>query len=335
MMMTSCLTPPKCAMASSSASTTLGPAASKERELRIDEINNRNGNYVHNYKKAFMPRRELRYQEITHSMPSQKIEIFKYLEDWAEHNILVHLKPVDKCWQPQDFLPHSRTTGDTDGFLEQVKELRERANEIPDDYFVVLVGNMITEDALPTYQTMLNTLDGVQDETVDMSQIERTIQYLITYGMDPGAENNPYLAFIYTSFLERATAISHGNTAKLAKEHGDLKLAQICGTIASDEKRREAAYTKIVAKLFELYPDFTRLGVYTTNDYADILELLISVWKVETLTGLSPEGRKAQDYVCGLAPRIRKLEERVQLRDKRPLTSVPISWIFGGQVRVI
>lgn len=164
-----------------------------------------------------MPRRELRYQEITHSMPSQKIEIFKYLEDWAEHNILIHLKPVDKCWQPQDFLPDSQTTGDTDGFLGQVKELRERAKEIPDDYFVVLVGNMITEDALPTYQTMLNTLDGVRDETgsspiswavwnrawtaeenrhgdllnkylyltgrVDMSQIERTIQYLITYGM--------------------------------------------------------------------------------------------------------------------------------------------------------
>ncbi|XP_009368232.1 stearoyl-[acyl-carrier-protein] 9-desaturase, chloroplastic-like [Pyrus x bretschneideri] len=392
-------------MASSSASTTVGRAASKERELRIDEINISNGNYVHNYKKAFMPQRELRYQEITHSMPSQKIEIFKYLEDWAEHNILIHLKPVDKCWQPQDFLPDSRTTGNTDGFLEQVKELRERANEIPDDYFVVLVGNMITEDALPTYQTMLNALDGVQDETgsspiswavwnrawtaeenrhgdllnkylyltgrVDMSQIERTIQYLITYGMDPGGENNPYLAFIYTSFQERATAISHGNTAKLAKEHGDLKLAQICGTIASDEKRHEAAYTKIVAKLFELDPDFTvislahmmkkqitmpahlmydgrdhhlfhhfssvaqRLGVYTTNDYADILELLLSVWKVDSLTGLSPEGRKAQDYVCGLAPRIRKLEERVQLRDKRPLTSVPISWIFGRQVRII
>ncbi|RXI00854.1 hypothetical protein DVH24_001088 [Malus domestica] len=322
MMMTSCLTPPKCAMASSSASTTLGPAASKERELRIDEINNRNGNYVHNYKKAFMPRRELRYQEITHSMPSQKIEIFKYLEDWAEHNILVHLKPVDKCWQPQDFLPHSRTTGDTDGFLEQVKELRERANEIPDDYFVVLVGNMITEDALPTYQTMLNTLDGVQDETGSSP-----ISWAVWNRAWTAEENR------HGDLLNKATAISHGNTAKLAKEHGDLKLAQICGTIASDEKRREAAYTKIVAKLFEFVAQ--RLGVYTTNDYADILELLLSVWKVETLTGLSPEGRKAQDYVCGLAPRIRKLEERVQLRDKRPLTSVPISWIFGGQVRVI
>jgi acyl-[acyl-carrier-protein] desaturase len=31
--------------------------------------------------------------------------------------------------------------------------------------FVCLVRDMITEEALPTYQTMLNTLDGVRDET--------------------------------------------------------------------------------------------------------------------------------------------------------------------------
>ncbi|GKD39303.1 ankyrin repeat-containing protein [Tanacetum coccineum] len=46
-----------------------------------------------------------------------------------------------------------------------VTELRARANELPDEYFVILAGDMITEEALPTYQTMLNTLDGVRDET--------------------------------------------------------------------------------------------------------------------------------------------------------------------------
>ena len=146
-------------------------------------------------------------------MPPQKIEIFKSMDSWAEQNILVHLKPVEKCWQPQDFLPDPVS----DGFHEQVKELRDRAKELPDDYFVVLVGDMITEEALPTYQTMLNTLDGVRDETgasptswaiwtrawtaeenrhgdllnkylylsgrVDMRQIEKTIQYLIGSGM--------------------------------------------------------------------------------------------------------------------------------------------------------
>ena len=47
----------------------------------------------------------------------------------------------------------------------QVKELRTQAEKLPDDYLVVLVGDMITEEGLPTYMTMLNTLDGVRDET--------------------------------------------------------------------------------------------------------------------------------------------------------------------------
>ncbi|CAN4097625.1 unnamed protein product [Withania somnifera] len=332
-------------------------------------------------------------------MPPQKIEIFKSLEGWAEENLLALLKPVEKCWQPQDFLPDPAS----DRFHDQVNELRARAKELPDDYFVVLVGDMITEEALPTYQTMLNTLDGVRDETgasptswaiwtrawtaeenrhgdllnkylylsgrVDMRAIEKTIQYLIGSGMDPRTENSPYLGFIYTSFQERATFVSHGNTARLAKEHGDIKLAQICGTIAADEKRHETAYTKIVEKLFEIDPDGTvlafadmmrkkvsmpahlmydgrddnlfdhfsavaqRLGVYTASDYADILEFLVDRWKVSDLSGLSGEGTKAQEYVCGLPPRIRRLEERAQGRAKQgPI--IPFSWIYDREVKL-
>lgn len=163
-------------------------------------------------KKPFCPPREVHVQ-VTHSMPPQKVEIFRALEDWAENNILVHLKPVENCWQPQDFLPDPSS----EGFYEEVQELRERSKEIPDDHYVCLVGDMITEEALPTYQTMLNTLDGVRDETgasltswaiwtrawtaeenrhgdllnkylyltgrVNMKQIEKTIQYLIGSGM--------------------------------------------------------------------------------------------------------------------------------------------------------
>ncbi|XP_017974120.1 PREDICTED: stearoyl-[acyl-carrier-protein] 9-desaturase, chloroplastic isoform X2 [Theobroma cacao] len=332
-------------------------------------------------------------------MPQQKIEIFKSLEDWAEKNFLIYLKPVEKCWQPQDFLPDPTS----DGFGEQVKELRERAKEIPDDYFVVLIGDMITEEALPTYQQMLNSAEEIRDETggsltpwaiwtrawtaeenrhgdllnkylhlsgrVDMRQIEKTIQYLIGSGMDPGTEKNPYLGLIYTSFQERATFISHGNSARLAKKHGDINLAQICGSIASDEKRHGTAYTKVVEKLFEIDPDGTllafadmmrkkismpghlmydgrddnlfdhfsavaqRIGVYTAKDYADILEFLVERWKVKELTGLSADGRQAQDYVCGLPPRIRRLEERAQGR-ARQAPSIPFSWIFDREVQL-
>lgn len=146
-------------------------------------------------------------------MPPEKMEIFRSLDEWAERNVLVHLKPVESSWQPQDFLPDP-ASGE---FYAQVEELRRRAEEIPDEYFVCLVGDLVTEEALPTYQTMLNSFDGVRDETgasltpwaiwtrawtaeenrhgdllkqylylcgrVDMRQIEKTIQHLIGCGM--------------------------------------------------------------------------------------------------------------------------------------------------------
>ncbi|KAL5998048.1 Stearoyl-[acyl-carrier-protein] 9-desaturase 7, chloroplastic [Asimina triloba] len=333
------------------------------------------------------------------SVPPANMEMFKSLDKWAEENVLPLLKPVERNWQPHDFLPEPNS----EGFFEEISELRKRSEELPDDYFVCLVGDMITEESLPTYQTMLNTMDGVRDETgaslspwaiwtrawtaeenrhgdllnkylylcgrVDMRQIEKTIQYLLGSGMVVEAENHPYMGFIYVSFQERATFVSHGNTAKQAKEFGDLKLAQICGTIAADEKRHETAYRKIVGKFFEMDPDGAmlalgdmmrkkitmpahlvydgqdeqlfehfsavaqRLKVYTAKDYADILEELLGGWNVEKLSGLSSAGREAQDYVCKLPSRIRRLEERARARAKEAPT-MPFSWIFNRQVRL-
>lgn len=39
---------------------------------------------------------------------------------------------------------------------------------------------------------------------------------------------------------ERATKISHGNTARLASLHGDAALTKVCGLIAADEGRHES-----------------------------------------------------------------------------------------------
>ncbi|GMY32719.1 stearoy-l ACP desaturase [Fagus crenata] len=335
--------------------------------------------------------------EVIRPMPPEKVEIFKYMEDWASENILTLLKPVDKCWQPQDFLPNP-TSG---GFLEQVKELRERTMEIPDDILIILAASLITEEALPTYQSRFNATDVLRDETgidstpwaiwtrswsaeenrhgdllnkylylsgrVDTRQIEKTIQYLIGSGMDLGTGANPYLGIIYTSFQERATFVSHGNTARLVKKHGDIKLAQICGTIAADEKRHESAYTKIVEKLFELDPNETimafadvmrrkismpghlmydgsdqnlfvnvstvssRIGAYSALDYIDVMEHFVAKWNVEKLTGLSSEGKKAQDFVCELPRRMRKVERRNEKKVKE-MQTIPFSWIFGREV---
>lgn len=223
--------------------------------------------------------------QVLHSITEERLDYVKSMGDYLTKQVQPLLKPVEKCWQPYDLLPKSE---DPD-FTDKVRDLRKRTSNLPDDYLVVFVGDMITEEALPTYMTMLNTLDGVRDETgasdtpwanwtrawtaeenrhgdamnkymyltgrVNMKSVEVTIQNLISSGMDPKTENNPYLGFLYTSFQERATKISHGNTARHALEYGDETLAKLSGLIASDEARHEQAYQRIIERLYELDPN--------------------------------------------------------------------------------
>ena len=59
------------------------------------------------------------------------------------------------------------------------------------------------------------------------------------------------LCFVYTAFQERATKVSHGGTARIAKARGDEQLAKMCGLIAADESRHEAAYTRTMDAIFK------------------------------------------------------------------------------------
>ncbi|KAL4448078.1 hypothetical protein ABPG75_005297 [Micractinium tetrahymenae] len=345
---------------------------------------------------------------VTHSATREQLEVITSLQPMFEEHILPLLTPVDELWQPTDFLPDSR---DQDQFFQEVSELRERAQELPDELFVCLVGDMITEEALPTYMAMLNTLDGVRDETgrsmhpyaqwtrqwiaeenrhgdvlgrylylsgrVDMKQVERTVQRLISVGMDPRSENHPYLAFVFTSFQERATKVSHGGTARIAKACGDEQLAKMCGLIAADESRHEAAYTRTMDAIFQadpngamlafadmmrkqivmpahlmddgrhgemnggrnLFEDFSEVaetsGVYTAVDYCKIMEHLIQRWRVADLTGLNPKAAEAQEFVCNLPARIRRLAERKAVRkDKVKKSMVKFSWLYDRALTI-
>mgnify|MGYP002775944195 CR=1 FL=1 len=138
-------------------------------------------------------------------------DVLGELERWGESEILPFLKPVEKMWQPQDLLPDPTA----DGFLEEVRELRDRSRDLPDEYIVCLVGNTITEEALPTYQSSMYRFLGACSDNkmsawarwarswtaeenrhgdllhkylylsgkVDMQMVEKTIHYLIQSGM--------------------------------------------------------------------------------------------------------------------------------------------------------
>jgi acyl-[acyl-carrier-protein] desaturase len=118
------------------------------------------------------------------------------------------------------------------------------AKEIPNDCFVWLVGDMIIEEALPTYQTMLDNFNDAKDETsasptawvvrtrawtdeenmhddllnkymyltgrVYMRQTEKTIHYLI------GSEMLTY-SFSYPFFLTYLTCLVFPCTFMLLK----------------------------------------------------------------------------------------------------------------------
>ena len=53
-----------------------------------------------------------------------------------------------------------------------------------------------------------------------------------------------------------------------------------------------------------------RLGVYTSQDYTDILESLITEWNIANISGLNESGEKARDYLMSLPERYRRIAGR-------------------------
>jgi len=298
------------------------------------------------------------------------------------------LTPVEKIWQPTDFLPDSSR----EDFTEDLTMLRETARELPYDYLAVLIGDCITEEALPTYESWLMSVEGIEQGNpqgwsrwvrawtaeenrhgdllnkylylsgrVDMRAMEVSTQYLIHDGFDIGTGTDPYRNFIYTSFQELATNISHRRTATLAKQYGNALLSKICGVIASDEMRHARAYKSFVSSILEVdaselmlaledmmrrkivmpahflreagrkvgdtFTHFSdaaqRLGVYTTQDYIQIMEDLLEEWRIGQVTQLNACGEKARDYLMALPDRLKRVADRMKV----PELDYHFSWI--------
>ena len=68
-----------------------------------------------------------------------------------------YLLSADDIWQPSDYLP---SPGSSD-FSHEISDIQEQAREFGRDFWVVLVGDMITEEALPSYESWLMDVQGV------------------------------------------------------------------------------------------------------------------------------------------------------------------------------
>jgi acyl-[acyl-carrier-protein] desaturase len=205
---------------------------------------------------------------------------------WAiEQAVADHLRlllPLDRAWQPTDYLPDFETAN----WRDEVERFRTAGEAVSDELLAVLVGNMITEEALPSYSVALNGL--VKDDQgtgsgpwprwlrgwtaeenrhgdllnaylrlsgrVDMRAVERTIHGLVAKGFNPQTRADPYGLLVYTAVQERATRLTHGNVGRMAARHGDANLARICSVIAGDEARHEAFYTRMMTEVLEHDP---------------------------------------------------------------------------------
>ncbi len=79
------------------------------------------------------------------------LDVIRAIEPAVEENLDL-LVPVDRAWQPTDYLPDL----EAENWREQVEGFRKSAMAISDELLVVLVGDMVTEEALPSYAVSLN-----------------------------------------------------------------------------------------------------------------------------------------------------------------------------------
>ncbi|GAA4050715.1 acyl-ACP desaturase [Flavobacterium chungnamense] len=315
------------------------------------------------------------------SIKNVRLEVMQFLDNKVDEFVDKFLIPIETIWQPSDFLPDSQS----DTFFEDVKEIQEIAKDLPYDFWVAMVGDTITEEALPTYESWLMDVEGIDNVErngwsrwirqwtseenrhgdllnkylylsgrVNMREVEITTQHLIADGFDIGTGRDPYKNFVYTSFQELATYVSHNRVSQIAKDYGDKKLAKVCKLIAGDEMRHHHAYCEFVDQIFKVDPSemmlafqymmkqkitmpavFLResgekigvafeqfsnsaqkLGVYTANDYVDIMQKLIDKWQIDKIGNLTDEAEKARDYLMKLPGRMAKISERLVLPDE-------------------
>jgi acyl-[acyl-carrier-protein] desaturase len=238
------------------------------------------------------------------------MDMVESLQGFVAENLSL-LLPLDHAWQPTDFLPD--LTGED--WAEQLERFREPARRLSDDLLVVLVGNMVTEEALPNYSISFEHIvkdsrGGVDTPwahwlrgwtaeenrhgdllnaylrltgRVDMRSVEQTVHHLIKNCFDSGHQGDDLGGIVYTAFQERATRVSHGNVARLAAQQGEDNLARICRKIAGDETRHETFYTRVVGRVMEDDPD---AGVLA---YRAMLKQLIAMPGHRMFDGKDPD----------------------------------------------
>ncbi|RKN41334.1 acyl-ACP desaturase [Streptomyces hoynatensis] len=183
---------------------------------------------------------------------------------------------------------------------------------------------------------------------VDPVQLENFRMAHMSEGFESDNSHSLLHSVAYVAFQELATRISHRNTGR---ESGDPVCDRMLARIATDENLHMVFYRNLLAAAFELAPDQTMQavrdvvvgfrmpghgipgferaaakmaigGIYNLRIHHDeVLLPVLRFLKTMNLSGLGPEGRKAQEelglFLGGLDDEARSFDERLAARRAR------------------
>jgi acyl-[acyl-carrier-protein] desaturase len=84
-----------------------------------------------------------------------------------------------------------------------------------------------------------------------------------------------------------------------------------------------------ISSAFEQFSDSAqRIGVYTANDYVEIMQKLIEKWEIDKISGLTDEAEKARDYLMKLPARMARISERIVIPEEAHI----FKWVEPARV---
>lgn len=267
-------------------------------------------------------------------------------------------------WRPGELVDFS-----DDPQLAALRQLRDRARGLAPAIKVSVMLNLLTEEGLPHFHRIIAEHVGSQaiwqrwtrlwtaeedrhgnvmrDYARDAALFEPgaldRLQFdFLDAGFDPEWAGSPYRLLAYTSLQERATQISHANTARLAAAQEPL-LQKVLARLAGDEARHCAFYrdafglalaadpdaallelASVAPKLsmpggtiagFQMMAEVERLaGVFGPRQYAALVAESLAYWGIDKVEPQGSEARRARDALMALPARLEVLADRLDHR---------------------
>ena len=178
--------------------------------------------------------------------------------------------------------------------------------------------------------------------SIDLRELERARMIQVAGGVVP---NPPGIAdgIVYVALQELATRIAHRNTGKLLEDEAGKN---VMIRVAADENLHHLFYRDLVSTAIEIdpstvveaidrrvrdfempgtgIPDFNAhakliaaAGIYDFGLHHDqiLVPVVFTHWKIEQLTGLTPEAEEARDRVVRYVERLGQLAKRMSARN--------------------